>query len=129
MTIAEQVATYLQDELLVGTLGTNIFIGRLPEKNDAPVNAIAVIDTGGVASDVDLPLTSPTFQILIRNTDYDAGSTLLMTIHDGLHQFFGELVTGQNYFYVLHAQNRGGHLGQDASGRELFSINFISKVR
>lgn len=132
MTLIEQVATYLEDSLSLGTLGTNLFVGYLPSSPDA---CIAVLDTGGLAPDVDVPTKSPTFQVFIRATNYDNGKAVLDTIRAGLHNKFpsnsttGILVSGGTPILNMFAIAEGGHLGRDEVGRDLFSINFKCLTR
>lgn len=128
MTLIEQVATYLQDDLSLGTIGTNIFIGFAPDSESTPTQIISVLDTGGTAPDPYLPTYMPTFQVFIRAADYDTGKAILDSVR-GLHQFKGSLVSGQTYFYYILAISEGGHLGRDEAGRDLFSINFRCKTR
>jgi hypothetical protein len=125
MTLIEQIATYLQNDLSLGTIATDIFIGFLPE---TPDTCIAVLDTGGVTPNVYVPTKSPTFQVLVRATNYDNGKTVLDSVR-GLHRLFGQLVSGQDYFLKLHAISEGGHIGRDEQGRDLFSINFVNETR
>lgn len=125
MTLIEQVATYLADDLSLGTPGTDIFIGYLPDTPDA---AIAVLDTGGTEPSPFIPNKTPTFQVMIRDVDYDTGKAVLDSVR-GLHQKVGELVTSETYFYYILAIAEGGHIGRDEAGRDLFSINFRTKTR
>lgn len=132
MTLIEQVATYLQDTLSLGTIGTNIFINRLP---DSPAAAIAVIDTGGAEPDTQVPVKRPTFQVLLRNTNYDNAKAVLNSVRDGLHNKFpgnsttGLLTAGGTHILSMMAISEGGSIGQDEAGRDLMSINFICKTR
>lgn len=129
MTIIEQIATYLQDDLSLGTLGTDIFIGFMPDDSSTADAIIAVLDTGGTGLNSNIAdLKFPTIQIMIRDVDYDTGKAVLDSVR-GLHGLFGNLVSGQDYFLKLHALAEGGHLGRDAQGRDLFSINFTAEVR
>ena len=126
MIFIEQVATYLQAQAL-GTIATNIFVGSLPP---TPDNCIAVINTGGVAPSIDIPDKTPTFQVIIRNTNYETGETTLSSVRTALHQFMNDtLVTGQTYVYSIFAVAEGGHIGRDDQGRDEFSINFQCKTR
>jgi len=129
MTIIEQIATYLQDDLSLGTVAEDIFLGFMPDDSDTTGTIISVLDTGGVEPDKYITdVKSPTFQIMIRADDYDTGRAAMDTVR-GLHGLFGELVAGQDYFMKLHALSEGGHLGRDEKGRDLFSINFVAEVR
>lgn len=111
----------------IGVLGTTLFKTYLPESPDA---ALAVLDTGGIAPSVDLPIKEPTFQIFIRSTSYALGRAKLDLIRARYHQQRAvQLVPNGIYFYYIYAIAEGGHLGKDESGRDLFSINFRCKTR
>ena len=126
MIFIEQVATYLQAQG-IGTIASTIFIGNMP---DTPDNCIAVINTGGVAPSHYIPDHRPTFQILIRNTDYEAGELKLNAIRTALHQYMNdELVAGQTYTYYIFLNAEGGHIGKDVNGRDEWSVNFNCKTR
>lgn len=130
MTLIEQVATYLIEQGVATALGTDIFIGRMPDNATAPDAVIAVLDTGGPSPDIDIPTKSPTFQVFIRNTDYDTGKAKLDAVRTALHNFYNDyLVAGQTFIYYIHALSEGGHLGQDEAGRDLFSMNFLCNTR
>lgn len=126
MIFIEQVATYLQAQG-IGTIASDIFIGNMP---DLPNNCIAVINTGGIAPSIDIPDKRPTFQVLIRNTDYETGELKLTAIRTALHQFMNDyLVNGQTYVYSIFLNAEGGHIGKDVNGRDEWSVNFNSKTR
>lgn len=124
--IIDDIADYLEDQG-VGTVGTNIFVGEQP--ND-PANCVTVIDTGGMRPDIDLPTKKPTFQVLVRNTEYSAGAAKLLAIRNILHnKYNAELVDDGNYFYSINAISEGGHIGKDDIGNDEFSMNFEAWVR
>lgn len=124
--VIDDVATYLATNG-VGTVGTDLFKGYLPESPNA---CVSVLDTGGSQPDPDIPTKEPTFQIMIRSTNYSTGRSKLDTIRSLLHQEDNiELVSGQTYFYFILAISEGGHLGRDDNGRDLFSINFHCRTR
>lgn len=126
MIFIEQVATYLQAQG-IGTIATDIFIGNMP---DTPNNCIAVINTGGLAPSMYIPDKRPTFQVLVRNTDYEAGEIKLSAIRTALHQLANEsLVSGQTFVYYIFLNAEGGHIGKDVNGRDEWSINFNCKTR
>jgi hypothetical protein len=81
--IIDEIATYLEGESLGLTLGTNFFKGYLPDETD---NAVVIYDTGGAEPDRDIPTGDPTFQLIVRNTDYPTGHALVKAIADVLHQ-------------------------------------------
>jgi hypothetical protein len=126
MTLIEQVGQILSNAGL-GTMGANIFLGYMPE---TPDNCIGIFNTGGVQPSIDIPNKMPTFQVTVRNTNYETGETNLNTVRTRLHQFRNaELVSGQTYFYFIYLIAEGGHIGRDTNGRDMFSINFRCKTR
>lgn len=126
MILIEQVAQALSNAGL-GTIGSNIFLGFNPE---TPDNCLCVIDTGGVKPSIDIPDKMPTFQVVIRNTDYENGQTNLETVRSTLHQHRNAvLVSGQTYFYYIYLISEGGHIGRDENGRDVWSVNFQCKTR
>ena len=111
----------------IATLATNLFQGYMPE---SPVTAIAIFETGGVEPSMYLPITDPTFQVLIRAADYTTGKNLLTSIRALFHQKYNvRLVPSGIYFYSIDVNGEGGHIGRDEVGRDMFSINFICKIR
>lgn len=122
--IGTQIANDMEDQS-IGTLGTDLFIGSLP---DTPDDAVAVIDTGGEAPDKELPFSKASFQVLVRNELYSAGITKLNAIKTRYHQLTNTTL-GDTYFYYILANSDGGHIGRDDNGREVFSINFRTETR
>jgi hypothetical protein len=124
--LINDVADYLEDQN-VGTVGTDIFCGYLP---DSPDTCITILDTGGPQPDSYLPTRSPTFQVFIRAVDYPTGKAKLDLVRSKLHQNANvSLVNGETYFYFILAISEGGHVGRDDVGRDNFSINFLCKTR
>ena len=124
--IVNDIADYLEDES-VGTVGTDIFVGNLP---DSPDTAICIIDTGGIQPSIDIPTKRPTFQVLIRGETYAAGKNLVDTIRGLLHnQYNVTLVSGGNYFYSINLLAEGGHIGKNDRGLDEFSMNFQAYTR
>lgn len=125
--IIGDVATYLQAQG-IGTVGTDIFKSYLPDTADA---VIAILDTGGVEPDIDLPTKSPTFQIFIRAATYSAGKSKLDSIRSALHQKRNTNlnVDGANYYYYIYEISEGGHLGRNDKGLDEFSVNFRCLIR
>lgn len=125
MSLIDDIAIELSNAGL-GTIGVNIFKSYLP---DTDTEAIAVLDTGGVKPEAEIPdMKSPTFQIFIRSSGYTAGKNRLNTIRSRLHAVQNRTLSG-TYFYFIHAQSEGGHLGLNANGKDEFSINFICRTR
>ena len=127
MSLISEVAEYLEDQN-IGTRGTDLFYSFIPDNAEARV--VLVRDTGGPQPDQYIPeIKSPTFQIFIRSTTYEAGKDLLQQIRDLLHATYNTyLIPGGVYFRRIHAQSEGGHLGRNEAGHDEFSINFICSV-
>jgi hypothetical protein len=109
----------------VGTLGSSIFASYLPDNVDT---GLCVIDTGGVAPDVDLPTRKKTFQVFIRGANYTTGQSLLDNVRGELHQLANTQI-GDYYFYYILALSDGGHIGKNERGLDEFSINFTALIR
>lgn len=124
--IIDDIADFLEDNS-IGTVGTDIFVGQQP---DSPANCVTILDTGGLRPDIDLPTKKPTFQVLVRNSNYANGAAKLSAIRDILHRKYNAtLVGGGNYFYSINAISEGGHIGQDDIGNDEFSMNFEAWTR
>ena len=80
--LINDVADYLEDQG-GGTVATDLFCGYFP---DSPDDCMAVIDTGGSQPDKDLPTKDPTFQVMIRSSDYPTGRSKLDSVRSLLHQ-------------------------------------------
>lgn len=120
------VYTYLDAETDL-TAGTDLFKSRLTE---SPNNQVVIYNTGGLEPDRYLPTADPTFQILVRNTSYATGQSLVNDIVEALHQKTNiELVSGSKYFYYIFLMYEPEHIGRDDKGRHEFSINFVCKYR
>ena len=120
------LATYLQAQG-IGTGGTDLFIGRLPEVD----NCIMLDQTGGVEPDRDLPIEKPTIQVTVRNTDYTDGFDKLKSIYDLLHQKKDDLVleSGGVDIMIVNALNEPSHIGEDESSRHLWTCTFVFNLR
>lgn len=120
--VIDDVATYLQNSNIGLTLGTNLFEGFLPPN---PNVAVSVLETTGSKPNIDVPLYEPSFQILVRHTEIDLGQTLCDQIRNLLHRQYNlQLVSNGIYFYWIRLIAQGGHIGQDQTGRDMFSMNF-----
>lgn len=121
-----EIAQHIHNNSLA-SLATNLFIGHMPE---SPDNCVAILETGGLTPDIDLPTKKPTFQVLIRNTSYATGRALMLSIRSLFHQKYNtQLINNGTYFLYINVQGEGGHIGRDAIGRDEFSINFVCEIR
>lgn len=123
------LSTYLQTNG-IGTEGTNLFIGRLPEVDGQ--NVVVMLDqTGGVEPQKDLPIITPTVQVTVRATTYSGGIAKINAIYTLLHRKDDSLVLVLGGVDVMNcfALQEPTHLGEDDSGRHLFTCNFVFKLR
>lgn len=120
-----QLADYLQAQG-VGTPGTDIFVGKQPA---TPDNCITLVGVYGGTPNVTIPdLMFPRFQVIVRNTDFEVGSTKLRAVRTALHDMIAMSLT--NFFvYYIHADQEGFPIGEDDKGRAEFSINFAAEIR
>ena len=124
--VALEVAEYLEDNG-IGTVGTDIFVDMLP---DLANDAIMVYSTGGQVPDIDLPIGSPNFEVLVRSDSAATAHTKITSIVDLLHQQYNTvLVTDGNHYYSILLLGEINALGRDEKGRIEYSVNFNCKVR
>lgn len=127
MQLIEEIARHLHNKS-IGTLGTNLFYGHLPDIDDD--FSILVRDTGGMPPSHDIAdIKSPTFQIFIRAISYDVGKAKLEAVRDLLHGVINEyLLPGGIYYRRIFALAEGGHIGSNEGGYDEFSINFEASI-
>ena len=123
MPAADDIAEYLEDQSL-GTVGTDIFVGQLP---DDPDNAICVAQTAGKPPDYLGAQEYAGIQIRVRNTDHDTGYALANNILDLLHGAHSLTLETRPY-HRIDAQGSvsGPQIDpNDSEGRVEFTLNFI----
>ncbi|MBD3405119.1 MAG: hypothetical protein GF411_03165 [Candidatus Lokiarchaeota archaeon] len=123
--VSLDIANYLQDQS-VGTIGTDIFVGYMPDTNEISNNVIAIYDTGGGDphwDELNFVERYPTFQIAIRNNQYIAGYNRIETVRSTLNNLTDHTATDSRYL-VLHAKSDILYAGVDDKGRHIFTLNF-----
>ena len=124
--VALEVAQFIEEEGHA-TLGTDLFVDSLP---DVDKEVIAVFTTGGQIPDIDLPIGSPNFEILIRGESASSCFAKIESVTESLHQTYNvNLVTDGNYYYSILLNGEINNLGRDDKGRIEYSANFNCKVR
>jgi len=121
---AEDIGEILEDAG-VGTVGTDIYIGTIPDTDDAPHAAVGVIDTGALFLSPKWKRDELTVQVLVRGPkrSYNVGYAKAKEVMDALLGI--EPVTVNSHDYVLFVILGGiSHLGNDAQDRAMFSLNF-----
>lgn len=105
----------------------DIFVGKQPGDPD---NCVTIIGEPGIRTpNVNIPdLMFPRFQVLVRNEDFEVGSTKLRACRTALHDKIA--LSLQNFFcFYIHADQEGFPIGEDDKGRPEFSIHFSSEIR
>lgn len=123
MTTAMDIAAYLQTQA-IGTVGTNIFYGYLP---DAPDNAIAIYDTAGRPSQIH-EIDRPNFQVVVRNTSYSSAATTIQSIQALLQNITNTTINGQFYVDISNLQSPFS-AGYDVEKRVEFRQNYVTIKR
>lgn len=126
-TVAEEVADKLAN-LGLGTVGTSIFIGIMPEKPDA---VISVSETGGQAPEfgfgtAGLKYENPNVQIMVRGErgDYEGPRTRIETAYRGLAEVQGATL-GSTYYHMIKPTQSPFPIRRDDDARVLLAFNAI----
>ncbi len=118
--LIEDIGTYLQTVGKIGTVGSNIFLGTMP---DTPTNCLAIYDTGGPMPERNTPMFLPSFQILIRKERGDLANAAkladyVFSLLDNKWEVSNRL-KGR-----IQASSLPGMNYRDTSGNWVFSLNF-----
>lgn len=125
MTVLEAVGAYLQANGH-GTLGTNMFYGRMP---DAPDVCIGIYEYEGLQpqetfNDGKFGIEMPRIQIVARASreDYPTARDAAVAARDRLAAVLDQTLSG---YRVLRIQAVGGviPLGYDSNDRPKFAVN------
>ena len=128
MAFLPEIGTYLVSTVTAQTLvlGTNLFLGRLP---DTPDTCVAVIETAGQSA-VDamggstLPAyTRPRAQVLVRAVSYSDASALAEDIFKQIQKIDNESLSGVRYLRANGMQSPF-YLERDIEERAVFSCNY-----
>ena len=110
------------------TLGTNLFLGRMP---DSPDTCVAIYETGGNApTDVFGGNTAPPIENAglmchTRASSYSDCQSLAVDIMKTLTKVINETLTGTTYYKIEANQSPFG-LERDEEERMIFSCNFMA---
>jgi hypothetical protein len=121
---AHDVADLLDTSATGLSLGTDLFIGRLPH---SPDDAVACIDQSGaiVGRDIDSGdyMRRPSVQVLIRSNTLQSAWTLVQSVRDALD---GQTAfSGRSWSYGgVSEEGDVIRLGVDENDRERFAINY-----
>ena len=119
MPLARDIASYL-DSQTVWTLGTNIFVGELPDTPDA---CIAVYEYAGSPPDLVWEGEYPSCQVRVRAPAFEDAHNTADLIMATLHKLTYKTIDGTLYYYIS-AKGSPEQMGRDANKRFEFVINF-----
>lgn len=117
--LLEDIGNYLQANG-VGTVGTDIFLGQMPE---APDNCVALFEYAGYSPDLHWDGERPGLQVRVRNKSYAAGRAKAEQIVQKLHGLAEGMLSGTRYL-LIRAEQSPESLGRDANGRNEWVVNF-----
>lgn len=125
MSTLIDLATYLDAQQATLTLGTNLFVGRMP---DAPDTCVTLYEYGGVAPDNTmgggLPvLQNPSVQIAVRASSYSSAESLITSCWSTFESIVDESLSGTRYNRVSAIQSPFP-LERDTHDRIIFVQNF-----
>jgi hypothetical protein len=128
MAFLPEIGTYLAATVtdVSLTLGTNLFLGRLPE---TPDTCVAIIETAGQSSveamgGSTLPAyTRPRAQVLVRAVAYSDASDLAEDIYKKMQLIDNESLSGVRYLRADGLQSPF-YLDRDMEERAVFSCNY-----
>ena len=122
--LLDEIGNYLQING-VGTLGTDLFTGLLP---DAPDAAVAIIEYGGTAPTHTLgggtaKYEQPRVQVVARATTYSAARSKIETIYKLLQAVSNASLSSVRYLSIEAVQSPF-LLTRDENARAVLACNF-----
>jgi hypothetical protein len=126
VALLEDLAGYVDTNIASLILGTNLFIGMIPENVS---NCVAIYENSGappnfVMGSNNLPiLERPQVQIIVRNESYATGRALAESVYRVLTAIANQTVNGNRYLRV-EAIGVPALLERDSNRRTVFSCNF-----
>ena len=130
MGVLDDVGTYMAANVTdtTLTLGTNLFLGRLPE---SPDTCVAIYETAGTSpTDVFGANTAPPIENAgvmchTRATSYSSCQSLAVDVMKTLSKVINETLTSTVY-YKIEATQSPFALDRDEQERMVFSCNFTA---
>ena len=113
------IGNYLQAQG-IGTLGTNIFLGMIPDKPD---NCIALFEYAGSPPDLHWNGEYPGLQVRVRNKSYAAARTKIGEVMAALHGLHEQTLSGTRYL-LIRARGSPEILKRDNNNRVELFVNF-----
>ena len=122
MAMVKDIAEYLEDKG-IGTVGTNIFAGQMP---DTPDICVAVLAYAGQPPDeVSEDMEYPGLQVMVRGekNGFSAAMTKAYAVLNALHGVTDTTIE-THYYYRISASQSPAQAGFDKNDRPLLVINF-----
>jgi len=124
MKIIDQIADLLEDQG-IGTVGTSIFTGELPNDGN---NIVSLVSSPSPEPNKSIPYYTQNFDVWARYSDYDDGNAKLQSIFDIIHQREDFDLT-DFHCYLSYAVGMIDDMGRDAERRHLFKVSFAVVYR
>lgn len=128
--VAEEIVTFFASEGL-GTAGTDLFFGRMPDKPDA---CICVYETGGIAPDPGfgsavVRFESPGLQAVFRGAplDYDTPRANAKTAAASLAGVEPQTALSGTVYHWIHRLQEPFLLKTDEKNRHYIAFNCLSE--
>lgn len=125
MALLEDIGGYIDTNTSL-TLGTNLFLGLLPE---TPSNCVAIFEESGVSGlytqgTSNLPrLERPQLQFIVRNESYSTGRSVAEDVYRVLIQVANRTINS-NLYLRIEATGAPAVMDRDLTKRVLFTCNF-----
>ena len=125
MALLEDIGGYIDTNTSL-TLGTDLFLGLLPE---TPSNCVSIFENSGVAplftqGSAGLPvLEKPQLQFIVRDASYSNGRSVAETLYRLLTQVFNQTINS-NLYLRIEAISVPSVMDRDQTKRVLFTCNF-----
>lgn len=127
MALLDEVGTYIGTNVTGLTLGTNLFLGLLP---DTPGDCAAIFET---VTDVPMfamngansepVLENPRMMLYVRNASYSTGRSLIDTVWKQVQNVSNDTLSSVNYLRI-QALGSPEFLERDENFNTIFSANF-----
>ena len=114
-----EIGAYLATQN-VGTVGTDIFLGLMP---DQPDNCIALFEYSGSPPDLHWNGEYPGLQVRVRNKSYAAARTKIGEVMEKLHGLHEQTLSGTRYL-LIKARGSPEILKRDNNNRVELFVNF-----
>ena len=113
------ISTYLKNQG-VGTPGTDMFLGLMP---DQPDNCVALFEYAGSPPDLHWSGEYPGLQVRVRNKSYAAARTKIGEVMEKLHGLHEQTLSGTRYL-LIKARGSPEILKRDNNNRVELFVNF-----